>query len=235
MTRGEDGGVPAAGASAEGAPPLPLRVLRPGRVDYRDALVLQDGLVRGRRAGEIPDTLVLLEHAHVLTLGSASDPAHVLVGPEARAELGLDLVETGRGGDVTYHGPGQLVGYPILALEEARRDLHGYLRELEQTLIDALAVLGVVGGREPGLTGVWVRGAKIAALGVRVSSGWITSHGFALNVTTDLTYFRTIVPCGIADRPVTSLERELGRTPSMVAVEEAVAEALALRLGRRLV
>lgn len=211
-----------------------LVVRRLGRVSYADGLALQERLVRERRAGIIPDTLLLLEHPHVITLGSSSDPAHVLAGPEERAALGLELFQTGRGGDVTYHGPGQLVGYPILALEEERRDLHRFLRDLEGALIDGLAELGVEAGRIEGLTGVWVAGGKIAAIGVRVSSGWITSHGFALNVAPELGYFGTIVPCGISDRAVTSLERVLGETPDMAEVERVVAGALARRLARRL-
>ncbi|MSR35180.1 MAG: lipoyl(octanoyl) transferase LipB [Gemmatimonadetes bacterium] len=213
----------------------PLAVRRLGTVSYPDGLALQERLVLERRAGDIPDTLLLLEHPHVITLGSGSDPEHVLAGPDRRADLGIELFETGRGGDVTYHGPGQLVGYPILALEEERRDLHRYLRDLEAALIDALAALGVRGEPSAGMTGVWVGGGKIAAIGVRVSSGWITSHGFALNVSTDLRYFDTIVPCGIADLPVTSLERELDRPAPMAEVETAVCGALASRLGRALV
>jgi lipoyl(octanoyl) transferase len=190
--------------------------------------------VRARREGAVTDTLLLLEHPHVITLGSGSHPEHVLVDESERTARGIELFESGRGGDVTYHGPGQLVGYPILALEESRRDLHRYLRDLEGALIDALAVFGVPAERRTGLTGVWTRGAKIAALGVRVSSGWITSHGFALNVSTDLAFFDTIVPCGIADCAVTSLARELGSGVSMPEVEDAVAAALAHRLGRAL-
>lgn len=204
-------------------------------MSYADGLALQDQLVRERRAGSVPDTLLLLEHPHVITLGSTSAPDHVLVGSEERARLGIELFETGRGGDVTYHGPGQLVGYPILALEEERRDLHRYLRDLEGALIDALGAWGVQAARAEGLTGVWVGGGKIAAIGVRVSSGWITSHGFALNVATDLRYFGTIVPCGIVDRPVTSLEQEIRRPVPMGEVEEAVARSVAARLGRVLV
>jgi lipoyl(octanoyl) transferase len=213
----------------------PLAVRRLGSVGYAEALALQERLVRERRAGIIPDTLILLEHPHVITLGSGADRAHVLAGPSERAALGVELFETGRGGDVTYHGPGQLVGYPILALEEERRDLHRYLRDLEGALIEALAELGVEADRVDGLTGVWASGGKIAAIGVRVSSGWITSHGFALNVAPDLGYFGTIVPCGIADRAVTSLERELGVAPPMAEAERVVAGALARRLARRLV
>jgi lipoyl(octanoyl) transferase len=214
--------------------PRPLAVRRLGTVSYQDGLALQERLIRERRAGLIPDTLLLLEHPHVITLGSGSDRAHVLAGPDERATLGLELFETGRGGDVTYHGPGQLVGYPILALEPERRDLHRYLRDLEGALIDALARLGVRGERAEGLTGVWTDGGKIAAIGVRVSSGWITSHGFALNVATDLGYFDTIVPCGIADRNVTSLERELGREAAMHDVEAVVAAAIARVFDRSL-
>ena len=146
---------------------------------------------------------------------------------------GVKVRETGRGGDVTYHGPGQLVGYPILDLKPDRKDLHRYLRDLEGVLIDALAELGVVGRRWEGYTGVWTNGGKIAAIGVRVSSGWITSHGFALNVATDLRYFDTIVPCGIRGEAVTSLERELGRTVGVAEVEAAVVRAFAARFGAR--
>ena len=187
---------------------------------------------RARREGGIPDTLLLLQHPHVITMGSASDPAHVLADAERRAALGVELFETGRGGDVTYHGPGQLVGYPILALEESRRDLHRYLRDLEGALIEALSRFGVAAERRPGLTGVWTGRAKIAAIGVRVSSGWITSHGFALNVGTELAFFDTIVPCGIEGCTVTSLERELGASVPMRAVEDAVAASLGGVLGR---
>jgi lipoyl(octanoyl) transferase len=219
--------------TAAGGPSLPvLAVHRLGTVGYGEALALQSELVRARRAGSIPDTLVLLEHPHVITLGSASDPAHVLAGDAERARRGIELFEAGRGGDVTYHGPGQLVGYPIVALEEARRDLHRYLRDLEDGLIDALTDLGVPAGRRPGLTGVWTVRGKIAAIGVRVSSGWITSHGFALNVSTDLAFFDTIVPCGIMDCVVTSVERELGSPVTVAGVQDAVAAAVAGRLGR---
>lgn len=189
---------------------FPLQVQTPGVVPYGVALEMQAELVRRRREGVVPDQLLLLEHPHVITLGRGSRDDHVLASEEERARRGVELFEAGRGGDVTYHGPGQVVGYPILALEEGRRDLHRYLRDLEEVLIRALATLGIRGERLPGLTGVWVGGAKVAALGVRVSSGWITSHGFALNVRPDLSYFGTIVPCGIQDREVTSLERILG-------------------------
>jgi len=196
-----------------------------GRVGYQEALDLQRRLVRERRTGSTPDTLLLLEHPHVITLGSGASDTHVLAGPEERARRGIELFRTGRGGDVTYHGPGQLVGYPILDLNPDRRDLHRYLRDLEEVLISAAGILGVPCRRVEGLTGVWTDRGKLAAIGVRVSSGWITSHGFALNVHTDLTFFDAIVPCGISDRAVTSLHRELGRTVSMEEGVDAVSHA----------
>jgi lipoyl(octanoyl) transferase len=196
-----------------------------GRVPYGEALALQERRVGERREGRVPDTLLLLEHPHVITLGTASSRAHVLVDEDERALRSIELFETGRGGDVTYHGPGQLVGYPILDLNPDRKDLHRYLRDLEEVLIRAVETWGVKAYRSPGLTGVWTSGGKVAAIGVRVSSGWITSHGFALNVRTDLSYFHTIVPCGIADREVTSLARETGLEISMEDAREAVVGA----------
>lgn len=193
----------------------PLRVLEAGVVPYQEGLELQADLVGRRRAGEIPDTLVLLEHPHVITLGSSSDPSHVLVDDATRARMGIELFEAGRGGDVTYHGPGQLVGYPILDLKPDRKDLHAFLRDLEDVLIRVAAALGVEAARTEGATGVWTETGKLAAIGVRVSSGWITSHGVAINVHSDLSFFETIVPCGIADRDVTSFERELGTAPTL--------------------
>ncbi len=201
---------------------------------YAEGLALQEELVPRRRAGEIPDTLLLLEHPHVITLGTGSSPEHVLLDEAARRARGIELHETGRGGDVTYHGPGQLVGYPVLDLKPDRKDLHRYLRDLEGALIDALGHWGVSARREEGLTGVWTDQGKIAAIGVRVSSGWITSHGFALNVATDLSYFDAIVPCGIRDREVTSLSRILGRTVEVQEAIPVVARAMARRFGRTL-
>ena len=193
----------------------PLRVSWLGTVPYAEALALQERLVVERRKGEIPDTLLLLEHPHVITLGTGSSAEHVLADEAERQARAIELFETGRGGDVTYHGPGQLVGYPILDLNPDRKDLHRYLRDLEEVLIRAVGELGVAGERAQGLTGVWTAGGKVAAIGGRVSSGWITSHGFALNVAPDLDYFGTIVPCGIADRDVTTLSREAGRPVSL--------------------
>jgi len=189
-----------------------LAVRYPGRVGYARALELQSRLVAQRRAGEIPDTLLLLEHPHVITLGSSAHEEHVLLSPSELSARGIGLFETGRGGDVTYHGPGQLVGYPILDLKPDRKDLHRYLRSLEEVLLGALQAFAITGRRDDSATGVWVGDAKVAAIGIRVSSRWITSHGFALNTNTDLSFFDAIVPCGLSDRPVTSISRLLGRT-----------------------
>jgi lipoyl(octanoyl) transferase len=183
----------------------PLEVQRLGVVPYGEALELQAKLVAQRRAGLIPDQLLLLEHPHVITLGTSSHTDHILLDDAQRALLGIELYETGRGGDVTYHGPGQLVGYPILDLKPDRCDLHRYVRDLEEVLIRTIAAFGIVGTRRAGMTGVWVGDEKIAAIGVRVSSGWITSHGFSLNVNTDLRFFDAIVPCGIREYGVTSM------------------------------
>jgi len=199
----------------------PLDVRRLGRVPYAEALQLQRALVDERRAGQIPDTLLLVEHPHVLTLGVRGDGgrSHILATADTLTSRGVEIHETGRGGDVTYHGPGQLVGYPIIDLRPDRCDVHRYVRDLEEVLIRTASDYGVVAQRVKGLTGVWVGQEKLAAIGVRIGR-WITSHGFALNVTTDLEYFALIVPCGIADRGVTSLERLLGRTVELEDVED---------------
>jgi len=199
-----------------------IEVRRLGRVPYPDALAMQRSLVEERRAGSGSDLLLLVEHPRVLTLGVRGDGgrSHVLASEQTLAAEGVELFETGRGGDITYHGPGQLVGYPILDLHPDRLDVHRYVRDLEEVLIRAVADLGIQAGRIAGLTGVWVGDEKIAAIGVRISR-WITSHGFALNVTTDLADFGLIVPCGIADRGVTSLAR-LGCTASRTTVEDHV-------------
>jgi lipoyl(octanoyl) transferase len=202
-----------------------LQVERLGVVSYADALDLQSRLVTMRRAGEITDTLLLLEHPHVITLGTSAHRDNILIDDDQGRLLGIDIFETGRGGDVTYHGPGQLVGYPIFDLKPDRCDLHRYVRDLEGVLIDALTTLGIEADRKEGLTGVWVGDEKIAAIGVRVSSGWITSHGFALNVNTDLSYFGSIVPCGITQYGVTSMQRVLGREVEVARVGDAVVRA----------
>jgi lipoyl(octanoyl) transferase len=186
---------------------------------YVDALAIQHSLVEDRRADRIGDLLLLVEHPHALTVGTRRDGgrAHILATPETLAVRGVDVHETGRGGDITYHGPGQVVGYPIIDLKPDRCDVHRYVRDLEEVLIRVAADFGVQASRVPGLTGVWVGEDKLAAIGVRIAR-WITSHGFAFNVTTDLSFFDLIVPCGIADRGVTSLAR-LGRAASSTEVE----------------
>jgi len=200
-----------------------LEIGRPGRLAYLEALALQRRLVEQRRSGAIDDVLLLLEHPHVITLSVRGDGgrSHILAGADALAARGVEVHETGRGGDVTYHGPGQIVGYPILDLKPDRCDVHRYVRDLEDVLIRTAADFGIGAHRVPGLTGVWVGREKLAAIGVRLSR-WITSHGFALNVSTDLEYFNLIVPCGIADRGVTSVERLLGRPVPAVAVEDRI-------------
>jgi lipoyl(octanoyl) transferase len=208
-----------------------VEVKRLGLIDYQRALDLQRELVERRKRGEIPDQLLLLEHPDVITLGvkTRNDRSHVLESEASLAARGVALFETGRGGDVTYHGPGQLVGYPILDLKPDRCDVHRYVRDLEEVLIRAVATFDIAAGRVPGLTGIWVgagdRQAKLAAIGVRISR-WVTSHGFALNVNTDLSQFGLIVPCGITDKGVTSMERELGRRVPMDEVMNAVERSM---------
>ena len=203
-----------------------IEVRRLGRIEYEAGLQLQKELVEKRRAGEIPDQLLLLEHPPVITLGvkSRSDRSHVVAAPDALSAAGVALFETGRGGDVTYHGPGQLVGYPILDLKPDRCDVHRYVRDLEEVMIRIAARFGVTAGRVPGLTGAWVGEEKLAAIGVRIAR-WITSHGFAFNVNTSLDHFAFIVPCGIRDRGVTSLEKLLGHPVPMDEVEAAAEQA----------
>jgi lipoyl(octanoyl) transferase len=166
--------------------------------------------VADRQAGRVRDTLLLLEHNPVFTLGRNARRENVLLSEALLRARGFDVFETGRGGDVTYHGPGQVVGYPILDLAPDRRDVHRYVRDLEEVMIRACADYGIAARRIPGLTGTWVGDSKIGAIGVRIAR-WVTSHGFAFNVTTDLSPFGLIVPCGIRERGVTSLERLLGR------------------------
>ena len=198
-----------------------LAVMRAGLVPYDAALALQADMVTARKAGTIGDMLILLQHPPVITLGVTvrQSREHVLATADDLRDRGIALFEAGRGGDVTYHGPGQLVGYPILDLKPDRMDAHRYVRDLEEALIGVCADYGLAGSRKSGLTGVWVGEEKIAAIGVRLSR-WITSHGFALNVTTNLDHFALIVPCGISDRGVTSLERLLGTAPTMDGVED---------------
>jgi len=200
-----------------------LHVRRLGVVSYAEALAVQRALVEERRAERVPDLLLLLQHPPVITLGVKGDGGRSnIVADEARlSELGIDVSETGRGGDVTYHGPGQIVGYPILDLRPDRCDVHRYVRDLEEVMIGVCADYGVQAERIQGLTGAWVGEEKIGAIGVRISR-WITSHGFAFNVNTDLGHFDLIVPCGIANRGVTSLQQATGRELSMSDVEDAL-------------
>jgi lipoyl(octanoyl) transferase len=200
-----------------------------GRMGYADALALQTNVVERRKRGEIPDQLLIVEHPHVVTMGRNGHMENVLASPDVLRRAGIELHHTDRGGDVTYHGPGQLVGYPILDLREWKRDVGAYLRALEQVLIEALADFGIAGGRMPGATGVWVEGAKIAAIGVHISR-WVTSHGFALNLDTDLDYFKYIVPCGLT-QPVTSM-RALGCDTSRHASRAEVTASVARAFGR---
>lgn len=205
---------------------MKFEIRRLGTVGYQDALDRQKDLVDQRRRGEIPDLLLLLQHPPVITLGvkTRNQRTNIVASSEALEAAGVRVFETGRGGDVTYHGPGQLVGYPIFDLNPDRRDVHRYVRDIEQALIDAVATFGITAGRIEGLTGIWVGNEKLAAIGVRISR-WITSHGFALNVGTDLSHFGFIVPCGIEDKGVTSMERLLGRPVPMEEVETAVEAA----------
>jgi lipoate-protein ligase B len=201
-----------------------------GRRGYAEVLELQRSLCRRRMEGDITeDVLLLVEHEPVITLGRGTRAPSL---PLPRAELerrGIGVFEVERGGDVTFHGPGQLVGYPILDLRAHREDLHWYLRHLEGALIGALAALGIEAGRNPGLTGVWTRGRKIASIGIHVKQ-WVTYHGFALNVSTDLDYFDLIIPCGIQGVVMTSVAQELGRTDTTATwkeTREAVVEEIA--------
>ena len=200
-----------------------LEIRRLGVVPYDEALAMQRQLVEERRAGRVPDLLLLLQHPAVITLGVKGDGgrANIVATDQRLAELGIAVQVTGRGGDVTYHGPGQIVGYPILDLKPDRCDVHRYVRDLEEVMIRVCADSGVTAGRIQGVTGTWVGAEKIGAIGVRLSR-WITSHGFAFNVSTDLDHFKLIVPCGISDRGVTSLERAANRSLSMAGVEDAI-------------
>ncbi len=195
-----------------------------GRVSYADALALQGRAVERCKAPALSasaDALFLLEHPHVYTLGRNARREHLLIGKERLRALGAELYPCDRGGDITYHGPGQLVGYPILDLRRHRRDVGWYMRSLEEVLIRTANDFGVKAERRPGFTGVWVEGEKLASLGVHLSR-WVTSHGFAFNVNTDLTYFEHIVPCGLSEVRMTSLEKSAGRKFAMEEVSERV-------------
>jgi lipoyl(octanoyl) transferase len=211
-----------------------LDVIHLGRIDYRAAWDMQQELVTARAEDRIPDTLLLLEHPHTYTFGRSGRREHLLISEAECTRRGVALYDVDRGGDVTYHGPGQLVGYPILRLADHRLDYHAYLRALEMVVIRALASFGVTAGREPGYTGVWVTSAaKIAAIGVKVDVRGITSHGFALNVNPDLCYFEGIVPCGIPGRGVISLAKVLGHPLPLEVVAQALVAAFAEIFGFR--
>jgi lipoyl(octanoyl) transferase len=198
-----------------------IEVRRLGVISYADGLDLQKALVEQRKAGQIPDQLLLLEHPPVITLGvkARNDRSHIVGSSEVLEAEGVQVFETGRGGDVTYHGPGQLVGYPIIDLKPDRCDVHRYVRDLEEVAIRMAAAYGIKAGRIEGLTGAWVGNEKLAAIGVRIAR-WVTSHGFAFNVNTTLHHFNLIVPCGITDKGVTSLQQLLGRDVRMDEVSE---------------
>jgi lipoyl(octanoyl) transferase len=207
-----------------------LHVEQLGLVDYPSALALQRERVAQRKAGTIPDTLLLLEHPHVYTLGRNAGPENILVSAEFLASRGAQVFQTDRGGDVTYHGPGQLVGYPILDLTQHQRDISWYMRSLEEVFMRTARDFGIEAERSPGAAGVWVGNDKLAAMGVHLSR-WVTSHGFALNVNTDLSYFEWIVPCGLRDKGVTSLAKLLGHPVKMEDVVERVVEHFGVGFG----
>ncbi len=206
-----------------------------GLVPYGEAHELQKELVEKRKADQIPDTFLLLQHPHVITLGRAADRTNILADEATRARFGVELHETGRGGDVTYHGPGQLVGYPIIKLLLGRQDIRRYVRDLQQALIRTAADFGVVAEPRGGeYVGVWVGDEKLAAIGIRISR-WVTMHGFAFNVTTDLNYFQLIVPCGIRNHGVTSLEKLLDRPVEIGDVAEKLTEHFGDVFNRQMV
>lgn len=216
-----------------------IRVYRLGRVEYEDGLKLQQLFGQARAEGKVPDVLLLLEHPPVLTLGRAAKRENVTAPAPLLEKMGVEIFETSRGGDVTYHGPGQIVGYPIFLLAPDRQDVRRYVRDLEESVIRALARFGIQAGRISGWAGVWLGqkgqpdARKIAAIGVHLSR-WLTSHGFALNVRTDLSHFGLIVPCGIQEAGVTSMARELSSPPEILAVEQALAESFAEVFGATL-
>jgi lipoyl(octanoyl) transferase len=202
-----------------------LDIRRLGVLAYAEALQMQRELVEERRAGRVPDVLLLLQHPAVITLGVKGDGgrSNILATASRLQDLAIDVLETGRGGDVTYHGPGQVVGYPILDLRPDRCDVHRYVRDLEEVMIRVCGDYGLSAGRIKGLTGTWIGADKIGAIGVRISR-WITSHGFAFNVSTNLDHFGLIVPCGISGHGVTSLERATGRTVKLADAEDRIVD-----------
>jgi len=213
----------------------PLLITDLGLIPYAEAYAFQQRLVAARKANAIDDILLLCEHPHVITLGRNANRANLLASEHVLRQKNVQLHATNRGGDITYHGPGQLVGYPILNLDKIKRDVGWYVRTLEEAMIRASADFGVTAYRVPGKTGIWVQAApteeKLAAIGVHISR-WVTSHGFAYNVSTDLRYFDLIVPCGIADRKATSLEKLLQRPVSRDEVQPRLSHHLAELISR---
>lgn len=210
-----------------------LEVVRLPRTRYGDGVALMEERVQARIREEAPDTLFLLEHEPVITLGRRADENNIVVSREALEARGVEVFETGRGGDVTYHGPGQIVGYPVIDLKPDRKDVRRYVADLEQVMIDVCGTYGIEAGRVDGMIGAWIEGRrKIGAIGVRISK-WVTSHGFAFNVTTALDAFQLIVPCGIRDKGVTSLALELGREVELDEVRERIDAAFRARFDRR--
>jgi lipoyl(octanoyl) transferase len=205
-----------------------FELLDVGRMGYADALALQQRLVEQRKQGLIPDQLLFVEHPHVITMGRNGHMENLLAGEDGLREAGIEFHHSNRGGDVTYHGPGQIVGYPIFDLKEWKRDVVAYVRAVEGAIISALAEFGIEGTRLEGCTGVWVNGAKVAAIGVHISR-WVTYHGFALNVNTELSYFRYIVPCGLT-KPVTSMEA-LGCNATPEQVKQALVKGFSRHFG----
>ena len=198
-------------------------LIKAGRLDYQTAWDLQRELYQQRLAGEIEDAFLLTEHPHTYTLGKSGQEENLVADEFALKRQGIEVFRIDRGGDITYHGPGQIVGYPILDLHHHYLDVHRFLRDLEEVIIQTLSDYKIAASRVEGLTGVWVDGAKVAAIGVKVTR-WITMHGFAFNVNTDLSYFGNIIPCGITDKPVTSMEKLLGGQLDYAEVQDIVCE-----------
>ena len=205
---------------------IPLLISNLGHTRYADAWKLQQEVWTLRHAKGIQDILLFTEHEHVYTLGKSTDDNHLLASERELKISGTDVFHVDRGGDITYHGPGQIVGYPIIDLHNYFLDIHRYLRSLEEVIIRALAAFGIFGQREKDMTGVWVDNEKIAAIGVKVSR-WVTMHGFALNVNTDLSKFDRIIPCGIFHKGVTSMQQTMDRDVSIESVQEAIVESFA--------
>jgi len=189
-----------------------------GFIDYKEAWDLQKEIFIKRTHDEIADTFFMLEHPHTYTLGKVAEKENLLSGEEQLKKLGVSVYEIDRGGDITYHGPGQIVGYPIIKLSDWKEDTHAYLRGLEEIIMNVCEDYGLKPERNPKYTGVWIENRKIAAIGIKVSR-WVTMHGFAFNINTDLNLFEGIVPCGIRDKEVTSLEKELGKKISIDEVK----------------